>query len=492
MVDAHVQARPDGDYKVLLVQPSDRHSVQSLFTFHKGGGLGHKPPQGILNLATYLIHRGIRNVECLDAQLDDLDPEATADAIARQAPRLVGITAWTDFWYSAWKTAQEVRRRLPQAVIVLGGPHCSVYPEESLRFSCADFLVSGDGEETLHHLVSRLAQGLPAGDLPGLWRKEDGQILPPTVRIATLSDITAMPVVDRTLLPFRRYTSVLSAEEFETTMITSRGCPYKCVFCKMDVQKVYARSAEQVVEEFRQIAELGITDVQVYDDTFTWGKQRVIDICNGLIENRINVRWAIRDRANRADPETYALMRRAGCYRIHFGIESGSPAVLKNSGKFLTLEQAEHALKLAKSCGFHTMAYYMFGFLDETYEDAMKTIDLALKLDADYGVFAVLIPYPGTAIYDQALERGIIATDHWRDFTRNPVPDYAIPQVIENILDRRTLLALKNKALRRYYFRPRRILHELRTLTSARELSRKAQMALTIARDVFAPGSAGR
>ena len=287
-------------------------------------------------------------------------------------------------------------------------------------------------------------------------------------------------------VPFRRYTSVLSAEEFETTMITSRGCPYKCVFCKMDVQKVYARRAEQVVEEFRRIADLGITDVQIYDDTFTWGKQRVIDICRGLIDNKIDVRWAIRDRANRADPETYALMKQAGCYRIHFGIESGSPSVLKNSGKFLTLEQAEYALELARSSGFHTMAYYMFGFLDETYEDAMMTIDLALRLNADYGVFAVLIPYPGTAIYDRARERNIITSDHWRAFTRNPVPDYVIPQVIENILDRPTLIALKNKALRRYYFRPARILKELKTLTSTRELSRKAQMALTIARDAYA------
>jgi radical SAM superfamily enzyme YgiQ (UPF0313 family) len=157
--------------------------------------------------------------------------------------------------------------------------------------------------------------------------------------------------------------------------------------------------------------------------------------------------------------------------------------VLKESGKFLTLEQAESAIAMAKETGFQTMAYYMFGFLDETYEDAIKTIDFSIKLDTDYAVYAVLIPYPGTAIYDRALERGIIPNDHWREFTKNPLPDYRIPYVIENVLDRRTLIGLKNRGLRKYYFRPKQIVRELRGMGSAREFVRKARMALTIATD---------
>ncbi|MAF96894.1 MAG: hypothetical protein CMM60_14250 [Rhodospirillaceae bacterium] len=469
--------------KTILVQPPPAQAVQSYFTFHKGDGLGDKPPQGIMSLATYLISKGFKDTSCFDAQLDDLSPEETARQVATLKPDVVGITAWTDFWYSAWKTAKEVRRLLPDCTIILGGPHCSVFPEESLEYSEADYLIVGDGEDTLHDLLLALVGGRRPDDLPGLWQCDNGRPVQPTQKIAMVNDITALPVVDRLLLPYRRYTSVLSDKEFETTMITSRGCPYKCVFCKMDVQKVYARKPEQVVDEFRKIAELGITDVQIYDDTFTWGKQRVIDICEGILDNKINVRWAIRDRANRADPEVYELMKRAGCYRIHYGVETGSPQVLKESGKFMTLEQAESAIAIAKETGFQTMAYYMFGFLDETHEDALQTIDFSIKLDTDYAVYAVLIPYPGTAIYDRALERGIIPVDHWRDFTKNPVADYRIPHVIENILDRDTLIGLKNLGLRKYYFRPKQIFREVRKVGSFRELVRKGKMAFHVAND---------
>ena len=469
--------------KTVLLQPPAAQTAQSFFTFHKGKGLGHKPPQGIMSLATYLISKGFKDTSCFDAQLDDLSPEETARQVAALKPDVVGLTAWTDFWYSAWKTAKEIRRLLPDCTIILGGPHCSVFPEESLEYSTADYLVVGDGEDTLHDLLLALVEDRRPGDLPGLWQFENGRPIQPTQKIAVVNDIMALPVVDRLLLPYRRYTSVLSDKEFETTMITSRGCPYKCVFCKIDVQKIYARKAEQVVDEFKKIADLGITDVQIYDDTFTWGKQRVIDICEGILDNNINVRWAIRDRANRADPEVYDLMKRAGCDRIHYGVETGSPKILKDSGKFLTLEQAENAIAMAKETGFQTMAYYMFGFLDETYEDAQMTIDFALKLDTSYAVFLVLIPYPGTAIYDSAMERGIIPRDHWRDFTKNPVPNYKLPYLIDNINDRQTLIDLKNTGMRKYYLRPKQIFRELKTIGSFREVIRKGRMAITIASD---------
>ncbi len=405
--------------KVVLVYPSSDRCVQSLFTYHKDHAIGHKPPQSVLTLATYLRHNGFSDVHCLDAQLGELTPAETADRLAEMKPDIVGITAWTDFWYPTWETVRLTRRKLPDCAIVIGGPHCSIYPEESLAYSEADYLVKGDGEDVLLQLVRELADGLPVTDQPGLWRKQGGRILAPVEPSAMIKDLTRIPPPDRTLLPFRRYSSVLTPAEYETTMITSRGCPYKCVFCKMDVQKVYARSAEQVVDEFQQIAELGITDVQIYDDTFTWGHARALDICQGIIDRGIKLRWAIRDRANRVTPELYELLRRAGCDRVHFGVETGSPRILKESGKFITMEQLETGIGMAKESGMTVMAYFMFGFRDETVDDARMTIDFAKKLDVDYPVFVVLIPYPGTQIYREGLEQGILPGDFWCEFTKN-------------------------------------------------------------------------
>ncbi|PIR00669.1 MAG: hypothetical protein COV66_05205 [Nitrospinae bacterium CG11_big_fil_rev_8_21_14_0_20_45_15] len=475
------------DYRVVLVQPSTKFGVQSLFTHHKSGkeGIGHKPPLAILILGTYLRSKNFPNVFCIDAQLDDLTPEQTVDRIAELKPDLVGFTVWTDFWYPAWETVRLMRERLPKCKIILGGPHCSVYPKETLQNSSADFVVRGDAEDTLLTLVDKLAQGESVGDLPGLWRKEDGQIRAPIFDLALAEDLTKIPIPDRTLLPYKRYTSVLSSQAYETTMVTSRGCPHKCNFCKMDVQKVYCRTSEQVVDEFESIINLGITDVQVYDDTFTWSKKRVLEICQGIIDRKLKINWAIRDRVKRADSDLYKIMKEAGCYRIHFGVETGSKRILDATGKATTLEEAEYALKLAKQADFVTMAYYMFGFPDETDEDAWKTIDFSLKLDADYSVFNVVIPYPGTALYDIGLERKIIPFDFWLEYTKNPVPDFTIPHLIEGDLDRQALLQLKSTALGKHYLRPKRIFQELKSLRSFAEFKRKGNMAIDIISDVF-------
>lgn len=479
--------RTSNDLKVVLVYPPLTGGVQSLFTFHKNEGIGYKPPLGVMILATYLRSRGFGDVHCLDAQVEHLTPAACAERLARMNPDVVGMTAWTDFWHPVRETARLVRQKLPRCRIVLGGPHCLVYPRESLEYSEADFVISGDGEDTLLGLLEALRDGEEIPDLPGLWHRRNGSVVEPETPIAVVKDLDRIPSPDRTLLPVHKYSSVINPHEYETTMITSRGCPHKCVFCKMHAQKVYARSAERVVEEFKEIADMGISDVQVYDDTFTWSKKRVMDICQGILDAGIDVRWAIRDRVNRADPEMYRLMKQAGCYRIHFGVESGSAPVLKASGKGITLEQAENAVALSKQTGFDTLAFYMFGFLDETPQDAMKTIRFAIKLDTHYAVFAVIIPYPGTKLYDEAMARGIIPYDFWREFTKNPVPDFRIPHLIEQNMDRKALIAMKNKALRRYYFRPKAVLRELRTIGSAKDFKRKFDMAMNIITDNIKP-----
>jgi anaerobic magnesium-protoporphyrin IX monomethyl ester cyclase len=482
-------SRSNFDYKVALVQPTCQQGVKSLFTQHKNGkeGIGHKPPLAIMILGTYLRSENFKNVYCVDAQLDNLSPEETVERLIKLKPALVGFTVWTDFWYSAWKTIEILKEKFPECKVILGGPHCSVFPKAALESSSADYLIRGDGEEILLNVVKSLSLGQPVKEQPGLYRKESGHVLEPSCDLATVVDPSKIPFPDRLLLPYERYTSVLSSKSFETTMITSRGCPHKCNFCKMDVQKVYCRTAAQVADEFKAIEELGITDVQIYDDTFTWSKKRVIELCERLIDGNIKVNWAIRDRVKRADPDIYKLMKKAGCYRIHFGVETGSEPILEATGKATTLLEAENAMALAKQENFATMAYYMFGFPGETLVDAQKTIDFSLKLDADYSLFNIVIPYPGTALYDLAIAKNIIPYDFWLEYTKNPIPDFIIPHLIEQDLERADLIKLKNTALRKHYFRPKRIYKEIKSIRSLKELKRKTNMAFDIFSDIVQP-----
>jgi len=192
----------DRKLKILLVQPAKDRDVESMFTFHKHSSVGRRPPLGIMSLATYLIESGFRHTRCLDAQVDDLSIERTVERIADIRPDVVGITAWTDFWYPAWRTIQLTRERLPDCKIIVGGPHTLVYPQETLEHSDADFVVAGDGEDTLLELATCIETGTPIGDLPGLWRREGGETLRPATQYAIVKDLDKLPHPDRRLLPY--------------------------------------------------------------------------------------------------------------------------------------------------------------------------------------------------------------------------------------------------------------------------------------------------
>ncbi|MBI4520065.1 MAG: radical SAM protein, partial [Gemmatimonadetes bacterium] len=271
------------------------------------------------------------------------------------------------------------------------------------------------------------------------------------------------------------------------TMITSRGCPYRCTFCKLNFQKTLQRSADDVVEEFREIERLGITEVEVYDDTFTWSAQRVSAICHSLIAHGTPISWAIRDRVTGVRAENLELLRRAGCARIHLGVESGLDKTLKTIKKRITTEQVREAVRLVKAAGFTTLTYFMIGLPGETRDDVLRTIDFALELDTDYAEFNICVPYAGTEMYETALRESVITTDYWRAFAMHPVPDFSVPQLIEDHLSKAELFELRDLAIRRFYFRPRFIGRELLRLGSLGELRRKTRMGVSLFRQSVLP-----
>jgi radical SAM superfamily enzyme YgiQ (UPF0313 family) len=235
-----------------------------------------------------------------------------------------------------------------------------------------------------------------------------------------------------------------------------------------------------VIDEMEQISGLGITEVEIYDDTFIWSQERLTRICQGIIERGINLKWAVRDRVSNISEESLRLMRKAGCKRIHLGIESGNQRILKNIRKKITLDQARKSVYLAKKAGLKVLTYYMLGLPGETMKEALETIDFAISLDSDYAEFNIAIPYPGTEMYQNGLSTHIIPRDFWLEHARNPRPDFVLPYVYEETLTKKQLIELRNLATRRYYFRPKVVLRELASCSSLSEFSKKTRMGLTL------------
>ncbi len=470
--------RPDSG--VVLVNPSNRESVRSLFVYFESKGIGHKPPIGLLSIATVLRDSGYSGVTILDAAPDDLTPEQAAEQVLAHSPRVVGFSAMTDMWYSVWRSIQIIKQARPETIVVVGGPHALVYPALSLSASQADIVVAGDGEEAMQQVLSALIAGRAPEGIDGVYhRGDDGSLVTPRRPVAHVSDLDALPVPDRRLVALDRYGALLG-NDVATTMITSRGCPYRCVFCKLSAQRVVARSAENVVREFAEAYDLGFRAMEVYDDTFSFSRERVLDICRLLGQRGIEMEWAVRSRVNCVDAECLRAMRAAGCNRIHFGIESGNRRVLRASKKGITLEQAREAVHLAKQVGMTVLTYFMVGFLDETARHFADTRRFAMSLPTDYVSFAVLIPYPGTEIYTQALERGVIPVDHWRQFVANPTASYRIPHLIEQHMTRPDLLRAVGRANFCFYWRPTRVLTELAACRSWKTFAHRASMGVNL------------
>ncbi len=465
-----------------MIQPPEEAGVETLMPHFKGGmgHLGYKPPLGILYVATALSQHGDHGITVIDAIAEELDCAQLAARVEALAPDVVGISAWTDFWYSAHRCGQLIKAALPDCHLTYGGPHIGIFAEETLDIDFVDSVIAGDGEVPFLKLCEMISGGALSGDVPGLHIKGFG-VKPAAEWMHIERDLDSLPIPDRTLLPVDRYASVLGHNACVTTMITSRGCPHACTFCKLNFQKNIAHSAARVVEEFACISALGIEEVEIYDDTFTWGQKRLRDICNGLIEKGLHrkIRWSVRDRVSSSDPELLGLMYRAGCRRIHFGVESGVQAVIDRMQKRITLDQARAAVGNAKKAGLITLTHFMFGNFGETVSDMRQTIRFARELDPDYAEFSITIPYAGTEMYTEALATGMIATDYWGAHARAPRRNLR-PQIIEHPADFGTLQTVMKEALRSFYFRPGYMLREVARLKSPGEFVRKARMGIKL------------
>jgi radical SAM superfamily enzyme YgiQ (UPF0313 family) len=239
-----------------------------------------------------------------------------------------------------------------------------------------------------------------------------------------------------------------------------------------------ARSAKNVVDEIEKCLDLGIKEIFIYDDTFTVDRKRVMDICNEIINRNLKFTWDIRARVNTVDEEMLVLLKRAGCERIHYGVEAGTEKILKILNKQITLDQALKAFKLTRRLKIQTLAYFMIGAPTETKEDIMATIDFMKKLNPDFVQITLLTPFPGTKVYQWALEQNIF-NDYWKDFAKNPQIGFKTKYWTKE-LSSDELEKLLTIAYKKFYIRPIYIIKRLFKIKSLSELLRKLKAGLKV------------
>lgn len=482
--------------KILLLFPPQDQIVSPGYMKTIQEGLGFLPSLGLLYLATYLQERTRHEVDLLDAYVERMSFDDVEAYIRKTQPDAVGIGAMTFTLIDALDAARRVKAVDPSIPVVLGGPHTALFPRESVDLPCIDYVIMGEGEVPLAQLLDRLEE---IGRVRGAsWRGDDGlplggksatDDLPAVLEKLTTTmkhryffqDLDTLPLPKRELGPFKKYSTVVSRRPPTTIMVSSRGCPYSCSFCYTAGGKKYReRTPADVVAEMKACIDIGIHEFLFFDETFTINKERIYAICDAVIESGIDVSWDVRARVDCVDADLLKKMRRAGCGRVQYGIESGTQRVMDILNKGTTLEQARNAIKWTKAAGMSTYADFMIGAPGETRAEIMETLRFAESLKLDYLHFSVTMPLPNTVLHRMGIRQGIITEDTWRDFAKNPTNAFEVPYWTE-IFTREELDDLVTQCIKSTYLRPAYLLRSIGNIRSFGEFVRKARAGVKLA-----------
>lgn len=327
-------------------------------------------------------------------------------------PDVLGATSVTMSFLPAVTIIQDAKRINPEIITFMGGPHVSFDVKNTLeQYPELDLIVIGEGEETLKELIPVIKDRNEWKNIRGIAFMENGEVFFTGSR-PLIENLDTLPLPARHLLPLSRY----QALGFPVSIITSRGCPNKCIFClgrKMVGFKVRHRSPELVADEIEEIMSYGFEMINIADDLFTASKERVKEFCKVITERNLKFAWCIFSRVNTIDEELLEIMKAAGCIAVSFGIESGSQEMLKRVRKGITLDQARKAVEACKKTGMRSHASFMVGLPGESLETLEETRKFQQELGIEYG-YHFLCPFPGTTVREELCEYDLeILTDDW-------------------------------------------------------------------------------
>ncbi len=445
---------------------------------------GHMPNIQLLYVAAILESLDVELLY-LDIVGQGLSDTDVTDRLRQFSPDIIAMSVYTSHFHNATRYAAYFKQSVPGARILLGGVHAMIFPIETLKYNPhVDYLCVGEAEMVLPEFVRRLRARESLEGLEGLVFRQDGEILF-AGPAKECQDLDAVPFPARHLVPNEKYFNFISTRHNYTVFNSSRGCPFRCLFCEASGKKWRARSASNVVDEFEQCYErFGIREIDVFDSSFTIDKKRVLDICRELIDRGLSKKmvWNVRSRVDTIDREMLEALKEASCYRIFFGIESGNPAVLKKLRKMTDLARIREVVSLTDKIGISAFGYFLVGCPGDTRESMRQTVDFAKSLPLDFAIFNTLTPFPKTPLYE---EYYLPATgrDFWAEYVRGQDPDAAFIGRPWINMDDDTLGRLAHKAMLEFYFRPGQMVRALKSVRSIEMIKRYSLAGMDMAAD---------
>ena len=408
--------------KCILFSPNFTYVKGSIY--HEVSNLD--PPLGLISLSAFLIEKGYNSM------VYDLNVEIKSN---EEIPKLLekieseyeisesvfGISFLTPYVYSSYEIAKQLKLRYPNSTIIAGGAHATFMANEVLE-SDIDIVVRGEGELSLLEIV----EGKPLSEILGISFKEYSNneiIINHNSDRERIKDINELPFPAYHQLKMKKYEPILGSYRKlpAANIITTRGCPGKCNFCcKTFGKRVSYKSPETIIREIKLlITDYKVKHINIYDDTFTLNKKRVIEFCDLLIKENLKIEWTCFARIDTMDFEILSKMKKAGCYQVMYGVENFNQEILDSLAKGIKVEKIEEVLKLTRKVGIISRVSVMVGHTKDTWETYRNNIKALKRLKPDILVSSIFTPIPGSQLYLWAKENDRLLTTDWSKFAGN-------------------------------------------------------------------------
>lgn len=435
--------------KIIFIQPPV--SLDEIY-----GGLAKvgavAPPLNLLLLAAIVREQGFEP-QILDSPALGIGSEEVVRRVKESGAAYAAITAMTPHIMQAAEVADLIKQECPNVAVLLGGAHLSAVPQETMqRFAAIDFGFMGEADRSLPEFLNALSEGGSWLDVSGVIGRVEGRIVSTGVRSDKI-DLDMLPLYAWDILdgyPDRYKTPLFSTHRTPATpVLTSRGCPGKCVFCFSGCHATLATySAEYIISMLKHLKErYGIREFMLYDDNFVMFRKNLKRMLELMISEKLDLTWSCNARVDMVDEEMLTAMVKAGCWQISYGIETGNQKIMDSLEKQITTEKVAQTVAMTKKAGIRTVGYFMVGHFRETNQTIDETIEFACDSGIDDFRMSFFTPLPGTKAALHADEFGEFDND-WGKMT------LFSPIFIPTGMTRDQLVTAQKRAIRKFFFRP--------------------------------------
>lgn len=426
------------------------------------------------------IARDYGDIRLIDGNVEEWTLQDLLDDIRAFNPDLIMFNTAFPSIDKDMGVAEAVKNVFPGIKLIAFGVYFTLLEEKGFsQHPYLDFCINGEPEDTFREVLATLEGGRDNFDqIQGLiFRK--GDVIQVNPGRPLQKDMDKIPFPARDLLKNERYRLPHNGNSY-TLINVGRGCPYSCTYCVVasySGKRVRKHSVNYVINEIKECKyKYGIQEFLFWDEVFTMDRGFALELCEAIIDQNLDIRWAASTRVDLVDYGLLLRMKEAGCYLLGMGIESGSQEILDRVKKEQSLDEIRHCIAIVKKAGIKTMGHFIFGLPGETRETAQQTIDFMLELGLDFMQGYCAVPYPKTAFGEMARENRWIEAERWSDY------DFGGESIIENgTINAKDVVYFREKAFKKFYYRPSYIMNNVIREYPLRQLLRMSKFANWIA-----------